>query len=47
MARTYTPLDGYALMSALVREATGQQAATVEDLSSFVSAGETVLATGM
>lgn len=47
MPRTYTPLDGYALMSALVREATGQQAATVEDLSSFVSAGETVLATGM
>ena len=47
MARTYTPLDGYAIMSALVREATGQQAATVEDISSFVSAGETVLATGM
>ena len=47
MARTYTPIDGYAIMTALVREATGQASASVQDLSSFVSAGETVLATGM
>lgn len=46
MARALTPLDGYAIMTELVREATGQKNATVVDLSSFVSAGETVLATG-
>ena len=46
MARTLTPIDGYAIMTELVREATGQKTAVVNDLSSFVSAGETVLATG-
>ena len=46
MARTLTPLDGYAIMTELVREATGQKTAVVNDLSSFVSAGETVMATG-
>lgn len=47
MARTITPLDGKVIMTALVRQATGQEQLTVTDMSSFVSAGETVLATGM
>ena len=47
MSKTLTPLDCYALMNALVAEATGQQS-TIQavDTSTFVSAGETVLATG-
>ena len=47
MARRITPTDGYAIMKALVREATGQSNIQVNDLSSFVSAGETILSTGM
>lgn len=47
MSRTITPKDCYALMNLLVKQATGQQALAVTDVSSFVSAGETVLATGM
>ena len=48
MARTLTPLDCHALMNSLVEEATGQQATIVAtDTSSFVSAGETVLNTGV
>ena len=47
MARMLTPKDGYVVMNALVKQATGQQSVTVTDLSSFVSAGELVLATGM
>ena len=46
MARTYTPKDAYTLMNALVKQATGQQSVTATDTSSFVSAGETVMATG-
>lgn len=46
MARIYTPKDAYVLMNALVKQATGQQSVTATDTSSFVSAGETVLATG-
>ena len=46
MARTLTPKDGYAIMTELVREGTGQKNITVVDMSSFVSAGETLLATG-
>lgn len=46
MARTLTPVDGYAIMNELVRQATGQKSASVVDLSSFVSAGETVWSTG-
>lgn len=46
MARALTPQDCYALMNALVAEATGQSDISVVDLSSFVSAGEKVLATG-
>ena len=47
MARTITPKDAYALMNLLVKEAIGADA-TIQavDSSTFVSAGETVLATG-
>lgn len=47
MSRRLAPTDCYALMNALVAEATGQQS-TIQavDTSSFVSAGETVLASG-
>ena len=46
MSRTLTTKDGYALMNALVRQATGQAANAVVDASTFVSAGETLMATG-
>lgn len=46
MARTLTTKDAYALVNALVRQATGQQAITAVDPSTFISAGELVLATG-
>ena len=46
MARSFLPTDGYAIMTALVREATGQKTMAVNDLNTFVSAGETVMATG-
>ncbi len=47
MARTLTPLDAHAIMNALVAQATGQASITATDMSSFVAAGELVLATGM
>lgn len=47
MARTLTPLDAHALMNALVQQATGQTNITATDTSSFVAAGELVLATGV
>ena len=47
MARVLTTKDGYALMNALVRQATGQDSMAAIDASTFVSAGETVLATGI
>lgn len=47
MARSFTPKDAHALMNLLLRQATGQQALVVTDTSSFISAGELVLATGM
>ena len=46
MARALTPQDACAIMTALVRQATGQDNLTAVDTSTFVSAGETVLATG-
>lgn len=46
MARTLTPRDIHALMNQLVHEATGQSDIAVVDSSTFVSAGEKVLATG-
>lgn len=47
MGRTLTPQDAHALMNSLVKQATGQTGLTVTDTSSFVSAGERVLATGV
>lgn len=47
MAKSFTPQDCYQLMNSLVKQATGQQTITVVDSSTFVSAGETVLSTGM
>lgn len=48
MARTLTTKDAYQIINLLVREATGQDA-TIQavDPSTFVSAGELVLATGV
>lgn len=47
MGRTLTQRDVHALMNSLVKEATGQEATLqVVDSSTFVSAGETLLATG-
>lgn len=47
MARTFTPIDGAAIMTALARQATGQANLAKVDASNYVSVGETVLATGM
>ena len=47
MARIFTPKDGHVIMNELYKQATGQKAIAVVDASSFVSAGELVLATGM
>ena len=46
MARALTPQDGYAIMTLLARQATGQANISVVDMNTFCSAGETVLATG-
>lgn len=47
MPRVLTPQDVHSLMNLLVKEATGQDATIqVVDASSFVSAGEQILATG-
>ena len=48
MARSLTPRDCHALMNLLVKEATGQDAQIqAVDSSTFVSAGELVLSTGV
>ncbi|MBQ8034768.1 MAG: hypothetical protein IJ267_06520, partial [Bacteroidales bacterium] len=47
MARILTPQDAHEIMNALVQQATGQSALAVTDTSSFVSAGESVMATGV
>lgn len=47
MARTLTPQDCHVLMNELVHMATGRNDIKVVDTSSFVSAGETVLQSGM
>ena len=47
MARALTPNDGYAIITEIARQATGQNSFATVDASNFVSAGETVLATGM
>lgn len=46
MSRSFTPTDAHAIMNLLVKQCTGQQDITVTDTSSFISAGEKVLATG-
>lgn len=46
MSRSFTPTDAHAIMNLLVKQATGQQEISVTDTSSFISAGEKVLATG-
>lgn len=46
MARSLTTRDIHELMNALVAQATGQSDIAVVDASSFVSAGELVMATG-
>lgn len=46
MSKSFTPTDAYAIMNLLVSQATGRSDLAVADTSSFVSAGETVLATG-
>ncbi|MBR5584271.1 MAG: hypothetical protein IKW21_07065, partial [Lachnospiraceae bacterium] len=47
MARVFTPLDCYALINAIAKEATGQESTLqAQDTSSFVSVGETILNTG-
>lgn len=47
MARSFNPTDAHVLMNALVNQATGQTGLTVVDTSTFVSAGERVLASGV
>lgn len=47
MPRLLSPQDCHVLMTELVKQATGRTDIAVVDTSSFVSAGETVLQTGM
>lgn len=47
MAKVFTPQDCHILMADIVKQATGQEGIKVVDSSSFVSAGETALATGV
>ena len=47
MARTLTPRDANAIMNLLLKQATGDTSLTVVDASTFASAGELVLSTGM
>lgn len=44
---TFAPVDAYAVMNTLVREATGQESINVVDTSSFIDAGKAVLDTGV
>ena len=48
MARRLTVTDGYAVINAMANEMLGKNATiTATDISSFVSVGETLLATGV
>ena len=47
MARSFTPRDAHAIMNLMLKQATGDTSITVVDTSTFASAGELVLATGM
>lgn len=44
---TFAPTDAYAVMNSLVRQATGQSNINVVDSSTFISAGKTVLDSGI
>ena len=44
---TFRPTDAYAVMTSLARQATGQKDITVTDTTSFISAGQKVVDTGM
>ena len=46
MSRVLTPLDAHVIMNAIVEQSTGRTDISVIDSSSYVSAGETVMATG-
>lgn len=47
MARVFTPIDCYAMINAIAKEATGQESTLqAQDTSSFVSVGESILRTG-
>ena len=46
MANLLTPVDVYALMNAVVSQATGRTDLAVVDTTTFASVGETVLRTG-
>jgi len=46
MAKVLTQKDAYTLINSLVKQATGQTNLTATDVSSFISVGETILATG-
>ena len=47
MARSLTARDAHAIINSVAKQATGQTTLTATDASSFVSVGETILATGM
>lgn len=47
MARTLTQKDAHLLMAELVKQATGQKNIAIVSTADFVSAGETVMATGV
>lgn len=46
MARRLNATDAYLIMQNLVKQATGEESITVTDVSSYISAGEKVMATG-
>lgn len=47
MARTLTPKDVHVIMNAIVHQVTGQDSMSVVDTSSFISAGELVMRSGV
>lgn len=47
MARTLTPKDVHVIMNAIVHQVTGQDSMSVVDTSSFISAGELVMKSGV
>ena len=47
MARNYTPQDAHTILTAIAKQATGQENISVHNTSDFVSVGETVLNLGV